>query len=532
MEWRYVHKDIVPFAAMVTIECTNVGVNILFKTATARGLSYFVFIAYSYAVSTLVFLLPLLFISCSSTGFPAIKLSILCRIFCLAVIGFAALVSGYKGLEYNSPTLASALSNLIPAFTFVLAIFFRMEKADLRCSSTKAKIIGSIVSISVLSADVGVNILFKAATEQGLSFYVFIVYSYAVSALFLLLPLPFIFHRSTGLPPFTVSLLCRIFLLALIGFLAQFCGYRGIEYSSPTLASAVANLQPAYIFILAVIFRMEKAVLTSPSTQAKILGSIVSISVHCTEVGVNILYKAATEQGLNFYVFIAYSYPVCVLFLLLPVPLIFHRSTGLPPFTFSLFCRIFLLASIGFIAQLCGYKGIKYSSPTLASAIANLLPAYIFILAVIFRMEKAVLTSPSTQAKILGSMVSISVSYLLEANSHSWRLESNLAIVAIVYAGFFSTGASTFVNTWGIQIRGPVYVSSFKPLSVVIAAAMSFIFLGDILHLGCVIGALILSCGFYAVLWGKSKEEELTKDENCGLGSRSDSKTPLLQATA
>jgi len=37
------------------------------------------------------------------------------------------------------------------------------------------------------------------------------------------------------------------------------------------------------------------------------------------------------------------------------------------------------------IAQLCGYKGLNYTSPTLASALSNLIPAFTFILAIIFR---------------------------------------------------------------------------------------------------------------------------------------------------
>lgn len=61
MERRNCWKDVVPFTAMVTVECTNVGVQVLFKAATEKGLSYYVFIAYSFAVSTLVLLLPLPF---------------------------------------------------------------------------------------------------------------------------------------------------------------------------------------------------------------------------------------------------------------------------------------------------------------------------------------------------------------------------------------------------------------------------------------------------------------------------------------
>lgn len=32
---------------------------------------------------------------------------------------------GYAGILYSSPTLATAILNLIPAFTFILAITFR-----------------------------------------------------------------------------------------------------------------------------------------------------------------------------------------------------------------------------------------------------------------------------------------------------------------------------------------------------------------------------------------------------------------------
>ena len=62
MDWRIFYKDVLPFCALTTVQCTEVGVNILFKAATLKGLSYYVFIVYSYAVSALVLLLPLPFI--------------------------------------------------------------------------------------------------------------------------------------------------------------------------------------------------------------------------------------------------------------------------------------------------------------------------------------------------------------------------------------------------------------------------------------------------------------------------------------
>ncbi|GKU96965.1 hypothetical protein SLEP1_g10145 [Rubroshorea leprosula] len=41
---------------------------------------------------------------------------------------------------------------------------------------------------------------------------------------------------------------------------------------------------------------------------------------------------------------------------------------------------------------------------------------------------------------------------------------------------------------------------------------MSALFLGDALYLGSVIGAVIISIGFYAVIWGKAKEEAMEED--------------------
>ncbi|KAK4603753.1 hypothetical protein RGQ29_012312 [Quercus rubra] len=125
MAGRYCYENGLPFSAMVTAECTNVGLNILFKASSLKGLSYYVFVLYMYAFSTLV-LFPLAFV----------------------FRGFSGQLCNYKGIEFSSATLASAISNLTPAFTFILAVIFRMENLALRCSITQAKIMGTIVSIS------------------------------------------------------------------------------------------------------------------------------------------------------------------------------------------------------------------------------------------------------------------------------------------------------------------------------------------------------------------------------------------------
>ncbi|KDO66268.1 hypothetical protein CISIN_1g021354mg [Citrus sinensis] len=261
-----------------------------------------------------------------------------------------------------------------------------------------------------------------------------------------------------------------------------------------------------------------------------------TVAVECTTVGLNTLFKAAASKGLSYYVFVAYSYPLATL-ALLPLPLIFRNTTTVvPSFKFSILSRIILLSFIGVLSQIFGYTGIACSSPTLSSAISNLTPAFTFTLAVLFRMEKLALRTLSTQAKIIGTMVSISVSnwvtggfllaaqcFLLsiwsilltqiiniypaellvaflynlfaaviavplclfaEPDLSLWRLKPDVALVSIVYSAFLGPSFNTIIHTWGLRLKGPVYIAIFKPLSVVIAAITGIIFLGDTLHLG------------------------------------------------
>ncbi|KAL3621503.1 hypothetical protein CASFOL_036415 [Castilleja foliolosa] len=64
------------------------------------------------------------------------------------VLGCLAQLAGYTGINYTYAAFASTMLNLIPGFTFILAIIFRMEKLACKSSSFIAKTIGTLVSIS------------------------------------------------------------------------------------------------------------------------------------------------------------------------------------------------------------------------------------------------------------------------------------------------------------------------------------------------------------------------------------------------
>lgn len=67
MAGKYFQREVLPVMALVIMECANVGLNTLFKAATLQGMSFHVFIVYSYGLAALL-LLPSIFFS-SRLGF-------------------------------------------------------------------------------------------------------------------------------------------------------------------------------------------------------------------------------------------------------------------------------------------------------------------------------------------------------------------------------------------------------------------------------------------------------------------------------
>ncbi|KAK7339422.1 hypothetical protein VNO77_20087 [Canavalia gladiata] len=339
---------------------------------------------------------------------------------------------------------------------------------------------GAMVTMECVN--VALNTLFKAATLKGMSYHVFVVYAYAVAAI-LLLPAPFISQRSRALPPLSFSLLRKIGLLGLIGCSSQIMGYTGISFSSPTLSSAISNLVPAFTFLLAIIFRMEKVVVRNSSTQAKVLGTIVSIS----GAFVVTLYKGPP-------IIIAHA-PSMSLHQPLNTLNSGDRSWAIGGL---LLTAEYILVPLWYIVQV------------------QIMKVYPNELTVVFFYNLCV----SIMAAIVGIFT--------ERNARAWKIGVDTALASIICSGIFGSFVNNAVHTWVLRIKGPVYVAMFKPLSIAIAVALGVIFLGDTLHLGSLIGATIISIGFYTVMWGKATEE--VNEDVSGQQSPTIENVPLLQS--
>ncbi|KAG2301482.1 hypothetical protein Bca52824_030133 [Brassica carinata] len=331
---------------------------------------------------------------------------------------------------------------------------------------------------------VGMNTLFKAATSKGLNSYAFLGYSYLLASL-LLLPSHIFSARSRSFPPLSYSILSKIGLLGLLGSMYVITGYIGVKYSNPTLASAISNITPALTFILAVIFRMEKVNLKERSSVAKVMGTILSL------VGalVVVLYHGPR-------VFVASS-PPYLNFRQLSRSLSSSNSDWIIGGCLLTIKDIFV--SVSFILQ---------SLLSLSLVLEHYLSCSSFSL-IFYSLYVSILTS------LTGLVVE-------KDNPSIWIIRFDITLISIVTMGIF-TPVYYVIHSWTVRYKGPLYLAIFKPLSILIAVVMSAIFLGDSLYLGCLIGGVLITLGFYAVMWGKANE-----DKTRLLSLLEKEKTPLL----
>ncbi|KAH9709088.1 WAT1-related protein [Citrus sinensis] len=305
-----------------------------------------------------------------------------------------------------------------------------------------ASVTAAMVTLEVL--DVGLNTVTKAAMSRGASHFILVVYSNML-AIFLLVPSSFIFYRTR--PQLTWSIVCRIFLLGLLSCCGQMFHYFGIENGSPALASAMIDLTPGFTFILAIIFRMEKLELRVQSSQAKSFGTVLLIG------GALILINELVQLPLS------------------------NWTIG----------GIFLAAH------------------------SVILAIYYIVQAWIVRDYPAELMI-TLICSIFVTILSSAVSLVAEKNPNAWRLRPDIELMAIGYSAIFAVSVRSVLHTWALRKKGPVYVSMFKPLGMVVALVFGIAFLGDTLYLGSFVGAATIALGFYAVIWGQAKEEKMDED--------------------
>ncbi|XP_054807413.1 WAT1-related protein At4g30420-like isoform X2 [Prosopis cineraria] len=137
-----------PAMAMIGLQFHYAVLAMFTRAALLHGMNTRVFVVYRQAIATLA-LAPFA-LSCKrrESFKTSLGLRNLSLLFITSLIGVTANQNAYfEGLHLSSSTVTTAMSNLIPALTFVLATIFGLEKIDVRSLRSLAKIAGTVLCV-------------------------------------------------------------------------------------------------------------------------------------------------------------------------------------------------------------------------------------------------------------------------------------------------------------------------------------------------------------------------------------------------
>ncbi|XP_010258924.1 PREDICTED: WAT1-related protein At5g47470 isoform X2 [Nelumbo nucifera] len=257
----------------------------------------------------------------------------------------------------------------------------------------------------------------------------------------------------------------------------------GVKMTSPAIASAMPNLAPGLIFIIACCLGFERINPKCIYSKIKIIGTVVCIT---GAVIMSVLYGPGVSKA---------------------IPDTTAKSPTLKVLTLidkdNIIGCIYLLSAVFILS----------CTIVLQAAALGDFPA---------PMSVSAITS------FIGGILTLVVQLIEDHRiDTSWQLVSALQIIEYsLLLGVFS-GLCTSFSAWAVKKRGPVFVSMFNPIGTVSSVTLSAITLGDYITLGSLIGMLIMFTGLYFVLWAKKNEGYIVEEDVLKL-KQCDSARPLL----
>ncbi|GLT47090.1 hypothetical protein SLA2020_208100 [Shorea laevis] len=323
-----------------------------------------------------------------------------------------------------------------------------------------------LAMVSLQFGYAGMNVINKVALKHGMNHFVLAVYRHLVATL-VIAPFAFFLERDAR-PKMTLPIFLRITAL---GFLEpvidQNLYFQGMKYTSATLASVTANAVPAITFVLALIFRLEKVNVKKLHSVAKVIGTVI------TALGAMVM-TLYTGPAIHF---------------VKSAGAIHHGNTTESDKHNHFIGILFMLGGIS-----CWAGFIILQSFTLKKYPAEL--------------------SLTVLVCLMGTVEGAVVSLIFERDMSVWKLGFNSKLLAVAYSGVVCSGITYFVQGVVIRERGPVFVTSFTPLCMIITATLEAIVLKELIHLGSILGAMLIVIGLYTVVWGKSKDMKSTSEES------------------
>ncbi|KAK6944487.1 EamA domain [Dillenia turbinata] len=328
-----------------------------------------------------------------------------------------------------------------------------------------------IAVISLQFGYAGMNIITKVSLNRGMSHYVLVVYRHAFATA-VIAPFAIVLERKVR-PKITFSIFMQIFVLGLLGQVltlrifnkANFY-YAGLKFTSPTFSCAMSNMLPAMTFVMAVIFRMEKIDMKKLRCQAKVVGTLVTVAGAMLMT----LYKGPIMEM----VWTKYINT--------------HQSQA--------------------PAQTAANEDRDWVKGSIFLIVATFAWASLFILQAFTLKRYTAQLSLTTLVCFMGTLQAIAVTFVMEHKPSVWSIGWDMNLLAAAYAGIVTSSIAYYVQGLVMQAKGPVFVTAFSPLMMIIVAIMGSFILAEKIYLGGVLGSVLIVAGLYFVLWGKHKEQK------------------------
>ncbi|KAL1337260.1 hypothetical protein HN51_031924 [Arachis hypogaea] len=310
----------------------------------------------------------------------------------------------------------------------------------------------------------GMYVITMVSFKHGMSHWVLSVYRHVIATL-IMLPFAFFLERKIR-PKMTLPIFLR---LAALGFLEPVLDQNlynmGMKSTSTTFASAIVNVLPAITFVMALIFRLETVNLRKIHSVAKVIGTIVTVS----GAMIMTLYKGPALEFIKGH----------------GGGDIHHDSRSGSRTEPSE--QNWVIGTLMLIASCGGWA------------------SFFILQSLTLKMYPAELSLTSWIC-FLGIFEGAIATFIFERDMSVWSIGWDSRLLACVYSGVVCSGIAYYVQGVVTRERGPVFVTSFSPLIMIITAALGTIVLAEQIHLGSVIGAIVIVCGLYTVVWGKSKD--------------------------
>ncbi|XP_020244721.1 WAT1-related protein At3g30340-like [Asparagus officinalis] len=320
------------------------------------------------------------------------------------------------------------------------------------------------VMLAVSVAYAMLNTMIKKVIDEGMNRLVIITYRQLAATLFMA-PVAYFSERKTR-PKLTSEIFVSLFFSAILGAsLTQYLFFLGLQYTSATFSCAFLTRKITRAHVLSICDRLEIVNPKSREGIAKVLGTIICFTgamlltlyrgILLTNLSDSSQQNESKEQVIH---------------------LMTARNRG--------------KWMLGTLALFAGT--FSWSSWFLLQAkVSKKYPALYSSTALIF---------------FLSFLQAAALSFSTQRGLSNWVLKGKLEIGTVLFSGLVGSGFGFLAMSWCVAKRGPVFTAAFSPLIQILVAGIDVTILHEQLHLGIVLGSVLVIAGLYFLLWGKSKE--------------------------